>query len=201
VAYECEQVYAIDTFIRINELFDDGIIIGEAIDPDEVCLRDGFTADMALEAIRERSKVDAVEMMGCWDFFKTKEETDKQTDMLIGNLYRTILDEAPNEKAINNSERSANLQETDDSGQVGDESFLENETADDAPVQVPLAPPVKVLEYGVTGKKATTAKGVEAAQKAIKQKEKAVQKPKRKIQRNDPCPCGSGKKYKNCCGK
>jgi len=20
-------------------------------------------------------------------------------------------------------------------------------------------------------------------------------------QRNDPCPCGSGKKYKNCCGK
>jgi preprotein translocase subunit SecA len=21
-----------------------------------------------------------------------------------------------------------------------------------------------------------------------------------KIGRNDPCPCGSGKKYKNCCG-
>ena len=21
-----------------------------------------------------------------------------------------------------------------------------------------------------------------------------------KIKRNDPCPCGSGKKYKNCCG-
>lgn len=20
-------------------------------------------------------------------------------------------------------------------------------------------------------------------------------------ERNDPCPCGSGKKYKNCCGK
>jgi preprotein translocase subunit SecA len=29
-------------------------------------------------------------------------------------------------------------------------------------------------------------------------------KPKRtgpKVGRNDPCPCGSGKKYKNCCGK
>jgi len=27
--------------------------------------------------------------------------------------------------------------------------------------------------------------------------------PKRveKIGRNDPCPCGSGKKYKQCCGK
>ena len=26
-------------------------------------------------------------------------------------------------------------------------------------------------------------------------------KPKESIGRNDPCPCGSGKKYKNCCGK
>ena len=25
--------------------------------------------------------------------------------------------------------------------------------------------------------------------------------PAEKIKRNDPCPCGSGKKYKNCCGK
>lgn len=26
-------------------------------------------------------------------------------------------------------------------------------------------------------------------------------KAKRQVGRNDPCPCGSGKKYKNCCGK
>ena len=34
-------------------------------------------------------------------------------------------------------------------------------------------------------------------------KEPAKQKPKRvkKIGRNDPCPCGSGKKYKQCHGK
>ncbi len=34
-------------------------------------------------------------------------------------------------------------------------------------------------------------------------KELAKKKPKRvkKIGRNDPCPCGSGKKYKQCCGK
>ena len=34
-------------------------------------------------------------------------------------------------------------------------------------------------------------------------KEPAKKKPRRvnKIGRNDPCPCGSGKKYKNCCGK
>ena len=31
----------------------------------------------------------------------------------------------------------------------------------------------------------------------VKQAPKKVQK----IGRNDPCPCGSGKKYKNCCGK
>jgi preprotein translocase subunit SecA len=29
---------------------------------------------------------------------------------------------------------------------------------------------------------------------------KAVRKDK-KVGRNDPCPCGSGKKYKKCCGK
>ena len=23
----------------------------------------------------------------------------------------------------------------------------------------------------------------------------------KKVGRNEPCPCGSGKKYKNCCGR
>ncbi|MBQ1236828.1 MAG: SEC-C domain-containing protein, partial [Oscillospiraceae bacterium] len=23
----------------------------------------------------------------------------------------------------------------------------------------------------------------------------------KKVGRNDPCPCGSGKKYKHCCGR
>ena len=34
-------------------------------------------------------------------------------------------------------------------------------------------------------------------------KEQAKKQPKRvkKVGRNDPCPCGSGKKYKQCCGK
>ena len=34
-----------------------------------------------------------------------------------------------------------------------------------------------------------------------KEKIKSTQKKVTKIGRNDPCPCGSGKKYKNCCGK
>ena len=28
-----------------------------------------------------------------------------------------------------------------------------------------------------------------------------VNRNENKIGRNDPCPCGSGKKYKKCCGK
>lgn len=32
-------------------------------------------------------------------------------------------------------------------------------------------------------------------------KSKTVVRTERKIGRNEKCPCGSGKKYKNCCGK
>ena len=38
----------------------------------------------------------------------------------------------------------------------------------------------------------------------VNQGEEAGRKPVRvgkKIGRNEPCPCGSGKKYKNCCGR
>lgn len=33
------------------------------------------------------------------------------------------------------------------------------------------------------------------------QKESGTVRREKKIGRNDPCPCGSGKKYKKCCGK
>ena len=33
------------------------------------------------------------------------------------------------------------------------------------------------------------------------QPKKSQPKRVKKIGRNDPCPCGSGKKYKQCCGK
>ena len=33
------------------------------------------------------------------------------------------------------------------------------------------------------------------------EKNKPFHREKPKIGRNDPCPCGSGKKYKKCCGK
>jgi len=31
------------------------------------------------------------------------------------------------------------------------------------------------------------------------QKQTTVRRENRKVGRNDPCPCGSGKKYKKCC--
>jgi uncharacterized protein YecA (UPF0149 family) len=51
-------------------------------------------------------------------------------------------------------------------------------------------------------KKARPKEDVEAEEKLIKETPKvepiqAAQEPGR----NDPCPCGSGKKYKKCCGK
>jgi len=45
---------------------------------------------------------------------------------------------------------------------------------------------------------------VSEAANAVEAQAKAKAKPVRtgpKVGRNDPCPCGSGKKYKNCCGK
>ena len=36
---------------------------------------------------------------------------------------------------------------------------------------------------------------------AAEVKKKPVTKDGKKVGRNDPCPCGSGKKYKHCCGK
>ena len=33
------------------------------------------------------------------------------------------------------------------------------------------------------------------------EKNKPFHREEPKIGRNDPCPCGSGKKYKKCCGK
>jgi preprotein translocase subunit SecA len=60
----------------------------------------------------------------------------------------------------------------------------------------PSAPP------SPDGKKASDV--VSEAAAAAEEQAKAKAKPVRigpKVGRNDPCPCGSGKKYKQCCGK
>jgi len=41
----------------------------------------------------------------------------------------------------------------------------------------------------------------EAFDEAASGKPKPIKRPGSRIGRNDPCPCGSGRKYKKCCGK
>ena len=45
------------------------------------------------------------------------------------------------------------------------------------------------------------AKPVEARTGGEQPRQPRRVKPSEKVGRNDPCPCGSGKKYKNCCGR
>jgi preprotein translocase subunit SecA len=44
-------------------------------------------------------------------------------------------------------------------------------------------------------------RGSDVVDQAIKDAGTPVKREVPKVGRNEPCPCGSGKKYKNCCGK
>ena len=50
-------------------------------------------------------------------------------------------------------------------------------------------------------KNSITNKQAEEQEAKKKEKQSPFMRTGQKIGRNDPCPCGSGKKYKNCCGK
>jgi preprotein translocase subunit SecA len=52
-------------------------------------------------------------------------------------------------------------------------------------------------------RKTRTPEEIEAEEKLIKDTPKVepIHKDKKETGRNDPCPCGSGKKFKKCCGK
>jgi len=39
------------------------------------------------------------------------------------------------------------------------------------------------------------------APQGVPEKAKQIKLQQPKVGRNDPCPCGSGKKYKKCCGR
>ena len=54
--------------------------------------------------------------------------------------------------------------------------------------------PREKLEREQVAKNITTNRGEDV-------KKKPVRRTMEKVGRNDPCPCGSGKKYKQCCGK
>ena len=53
------------------------------------------------------------------------------------------------------------------------------------------------IRQNIERKQVVEGKAVEDTNKVKKQQPKRVAK----VGRNDACPCGSGKKYKQCCGK
>jgi len=52
------------------------------------------------------------------------------------------------------------------------------------------------IRQNIERKQVIKGEAVEDPSKIKKEPKKVV-----KVGRNDPCPCGSGKKYKQCCGK
>jgi preprotein translocase subunit SecA len=64
--------------------------------------------------------------------------------------------------------------------------------------------PQSAFGGSTTGEDKKDGKGSDLVSEAADELSKEKPKPKRtgpKVGRNDPCPCGSGKKYKVCCGK
>ncbi len=60
---------------------------------------------------------------------------------------------------------------------------------------------VQTLGGGAARARGDAPPGAEAAmQAALKSRAEPVRREEAKVGRNDPCPCGSGKKYKKCCG-
>jgi len=57
-------------------------------------------------------------------------------------------------------------------------------------------------KLGELSRKTRTKEELEAEDKLIKEtpKTEPIKNDKGEVGRNDPCPCGSGKKYKKCCG-
>jgi preprotein translocase subunit SecA len=68
--------------------------------------------------------------------------------------------------------------------------------------------PQQTLHQTTSAFSSGTSTGTGGASDIVSQAAAELSKPKPKPQRsgpkvgrNDPCPCGSGKKYKNCCGR
>jgi len=64
--------------------------------------------------------------------------------------------------------------------------------------RIQLAEPTQIERMSTPKEQNLVFSGGESAAPA---KKKPVRRQSKKVGRNDPCPCGSGKKYKKCCGR
>lgn len=73
-----------------------------------------------------------------------------------------------------------------------DENFVGSTWVESAAIKEEVTP-------GTAGMSEQQQAAIEGSQAA--QKLEPIRNREEKVQRNAPCPCGSGKKYKNCCGR
>jgi preprotein translocase subunit SecA len=62
--------------------------------------------------------------------------------------------------------------------------------------RIQIAEPNKIEELGQPKEQQLSYSGGDAPEK-----KKPIKRTSQKVGRNAPCPCGSGKKYKKCCGR
>jgi hypothetical protein len=97
-------------------------------------------------------------------------------EFLQGHPDRTAYKEAwerPVKEWLEPSWRTArkwHAQRDSEDSQEEEETAVGDQSAYDLPAEMPVTPPIPIVEHSP------------------------------KVGRNDPCPCGSGKKYKKCCG-
>jgi preprotein translocase subunit SecA len=70
----------------------------------------------------------------------------------------------------------------------------------DSPAPAPSSGPAVSTRMSVTGGGATGAPSPEAPPQELQLPKVTIRRDTPKVGRNDPCPCGSGKKFKNCHG-
>jgi len=153
------------------------------------------------------------------DYVKTKGEKAfwEEYSKVEGGIYTKILDNPYEKFTYKISDLAKEMKSTNEfvmgftdgiNDSLNEQLDLENIGADD---EITLDINLEKLYYNMLDAKAEylydipawetilTEEKREEIQKELKNSRTVINE--EKIGRNDPCPCGSGKKYKKCCGK
>ena len=79
--------------------------------------------------------------------------------------------------------------------------FADEPMVDDEPEKVSEPAATDESENRYAEPIALSAEELKKAYKEQTERAKVVKRAEKKVQPNDPCPCGSGRKYKMCCGR
>jgi preprotein translocase subunit SecA len=72
---------------------------------------------------------------------------------------------------------------------------------DEVPAMEAKRREMQAIHPSADGKSSTYGDAADGGKQAASKKPVTVKRDRPKVGRNDPCPCGSGKKYKKCCGR